>query len=133
MLAYTWRRPRHVHPVSVTWLAGYSGGSRLPVDVREDDESYEITAAVPGLTAEQLDVQVLDDVVTLRVRVPSGNGTEKDYLLREIRAGEMERSFRLPKPIDASKAEAVVENGLLRLRLPKAEAARPKTIPVAVK
>jgi HSP20 family protein len=116
-------------------LAGYSGGSRLPVDVQEDDESYQITAAVPGVKAEEVEIQVLDDVVTLRLR-PQAEGEETQepsYLLREIGAGEMERSFRLPVPIDSAKAEAVVENGMLRLSLPKAETVRPKQITVKAK
>jgi HSP20 family protein len=118
---------------NAAWLAGYSGGSRIPVDVREDDESYQITAAVPGLKAEEVEIQVLEDVVTLRLR-PQGEETqEPSYLLREIGAGEMERSFRLPVPVDSTKAEAVVENGMLRLELPKAEAVRPKQISVKSK
>src|SRR3990172_12663385 len=133
MLTYTWRRPRRMGWTNASWLAGYSGGSRLPVDVREDDDAYQITAAVPGLTAEAVEIQVLDDVVTLRLRRPaeeSEESTDQAFLLQEIGEGELERSFRLPAPIDPAKAEAVVENGLLRLSLPKAETVRPKTIAV---
>jgi HSP20 family protein len=112
------------------WLAGASGGSRLPIDVREDDEAYQIAAAVPGLKAEEVEIQVLDDVVTLRLRPQAEETHEEAYLLREIGDGELERSFRLPVAVDAAKAEALVENGLLRLRLPKAETVRPKQITV---
>jgi HSP20 family protein len=115
------------------WLAGSSGGSRLPIDVREDDESYQIKAAVPGLKAEEVEVQILDDVVTLRLRPQAEEEQEPAYLLREIGDGELERSFRLPVAVDSAKAEAVVENGLLRLSLPKAEAVRPKVIAVTSK
>jgi HSP20 family protein len=118
---------------NAAWLAGYSGGSRLPVDVREADEAYQITAAVPGLKAEEVEIQVLDDVVTLRVRPQAEESQDREYLLREIGEGELERSFRLPAAIDTAKAEAVVENGLLRLSLPKVEAVRPKTIAVTSK
>jgi len=55
---------------------------------------------------------------------------EQEYLLREIGERQAERSFRLPAAVEPAKAEAVVENGLLRLRLPKAEAVRPKQITV---
>jgi len=101
--------------------------------VREDDDSYQIMAAVPGLKAEEVDIQVLDDVVTLRLRPQAEASDEKPYLLREIGEGEIERSFRLPAPVDATKAEAVVENGLLRLDLPKADEVRPKSIRVTGK
>lgn len=133
MLTYYWRRTRRMPWTNAAWLAGYSGGSRLPVDVREDDEAYQITAAVPGLKAEEVEIQVLDDVVTLRLRPQAEESQDREYLLREIGEGELERSFRLPAAIDTAKAEAVVENGLLRLSLPKAEAVRPKTIPVAAR
>jgi HSP20 family protein len=133
MLTYYWRRPNRMGWQHAAWLAGYSGGSRLPVDVREDDESYEITAAVPGLKADEVEIQVLDDVVTLRLRPQSEDAQEPAYLLREIGEAEGERSFRLPVAVEAAKAEATVENGLLRLRLPKAEAVRPKMITVKSK
>jgi HSP20 family protein len=115
------------------WLAGTSGGSRLPVDVREEDEAYQIMAAVPGLKADEVEIQVLDDVVTLRLRPQAEATQEPSYLLREIGDGETERSFRLPVAVDPAKAEAVVENGLLRLSLPKAETVRPKMIAVKSK
>jgi len=133
MLTYHWRRPRRTGWANAAWLAGYSGGSRMPVDVSEDDESYQIMAAVPGLKAEEVDIQVLDDVVTLRLRPKAEESEEKPYLLREIGEGEIERSFRLPALVDAAKAEAVVENGMLRLRLPKADEARSKSIRVTSK
>ena len=133
MLTYSWRRPRRMGWTNASWLAGYSGGSRLPVDVREDDEAYQITAAVPGLKAEEVEIQVVDDVVTLRLRPQAEESQEQAYLLREIGEGELERSFRLPAAVDPAKAEAVVENGMLRLSLPKAETVRPKTIAVTSK
>ena len=136
MLTYTWRRPRRMGWANGASLAGYTGGSRLPVDVREDDEAYQITAAVPGLRAEEVEIQVLDDVVTLRLRrkaEESEESQEQAYLLREIGDGELERSFRLPAAVDPANAEAVVENGMLRLSLPKAETVRPKTIAVTSK
>ena len=108
----------------------YSGGSRLPVDVHADDDAYTITAAVPGLKAENLRVEILDDVVTLEGETGSQDQTEQKYLLRELSLGEFSRSLRLPDPLDAGKAEATVENGMLTLRIPKAEDARPKVIPV---
>jgi HSP20 family protein len=115
---------------NAAWLAGHSGGSRLPVDVREDDEAYQITAAVPGLKADEVDIQVLDDVVTLRLRPQAEDSQDQAYLMREIGDGEVERSLRMPVAIDPAKAEAVVENGMLRLRLPKAETVRPKQITI---
>lgn len=109
---------------------GFNGGTRMPVDVRADDEAYTITAAVPGLKAEDLKIEILDDVVTLRGQTEAEKDENDGYLLRELCLGEFTRSLRLPDPLDASKAEAAVENGILTLRIPKAEEARPKTIKV---
>ncbi|MEW6566636.1 MAG: Hsp20/alpha crystallin family protein [Chloroflexota bacterium] len=107
---------------------GFVGGRRLPLDVRADDEAYVITAAVPGLKPEGLKIEVLEDVVTLRGQIPGADEENDGYLMRELATGEFERSLRLPDPLDASKAEASIEDGLLTLRIPKAEEARPKTV-----
>jgi HSP20 family protein len=109
---------------------GFNGGSRLPIDVKADTEAYEITAAVPGLKPDDLKIEILEDVVTLSGKVAEREEESDGYLLRELALGEFTRSLRLPDPLDASKAEAVVENGVLTLRIPKAEGARPKTIKV---
>ncbi len=117
---------------AVRWYqpTSFNGGSRLPVDVHADDEAYTITAAVPGLKAEDLHVEILDDVVTLRGRIGEEDEAERGYLLRELSLGEFSRSLRMPDPLDADKAEATVENGVLTLRIPKSEEARPKVITV---
>jgi HSP20 family protein len=106
------------------------------LDVRVDSDEYVITAAVPGLKAEDLHVEILDDVLTLRAEIQPDEVEENgkgDYLLREITHGEFSRSLRLPDPTDASKAEAKIEDGLLTVRVPKAEEARPKEIKVKVR
>ncbi len=106
---------------------------RLGVDVHTDDEAFVITAAVPGLEAENITVEILDDVLTLRGEVPeSPNGTGK-FLLRERRSGKFERSLRLPDAVEAEGTEAKVENGVLTVRIPKAEEARPRMIEVKTK
>ncbi len=126
----TYPRIRRYRPV------GFNGGRRLPLDVRVDGDEYVITAAVPGLKAEDLHVEILDDVLTLRAEIQPDEVEENgkgDYLLREITHGEFSRSLRLPDPTDASKAEAKIEDGLLTVRVPKAEEARPKEIKVKVR
>ena len=108
--------------------------SYFPLDVSETDEAFEVEAALPGVKPEDVEVQVHGDTVTIK-----GNAKEeaeengKDWLRRERRYGVFARSFTLPTDIDAAKASADFENGLLKLRLPKSEAARPKTIKVSTK
>jgi HSP20 family protein len=117
-------RQRMVHPVE------FNGGRRIPVDVHADSDEFVITAMVPGLTADDLEVEILDDVVSLRAEIEPEENGDGEYLLRERAFGRFVRSLRLPDAVDASKADASVENGLLKLRIPKAEEAKPKKIKV---
>ena len=102
----------------------------LPVDIRDEGESFTLTAIVPGLKAEDLSIQVLEDVLRIEGEYQTSDG---EHLLRELPAGKFVRTLRLPTELDASKAEAKIKDGILTLSLPKAESAKPKTIKVAVK
>ena len=102
----------------------------LAVDVRGEDEAFVLSALVPGLKASDLNIQILDDVVTLEGEFKQD---ENEYLMRELPHGSFSRSLRLPAPVDAEKAEAKITDGVLTLCLPKIESARPKTIKVAAK
>jgi len=114
------------HPV------GFNGGRRIPLDIHADDESYVITAVTPGLKAEDLKIEILGDVVTLRGEIrPDEHDGQADYLLRELAFGEFQRAIRLPEAVDAEKAQANLANGVLTVRLPKTEDARPKQIKVS--
>ncbi len=117
------------------WRLAPRVGSEIgyfPLDISETDEAFEVEAALPGVKPEDVEIQVHGDTVTIK-----GNAKEeaeekgKDWLRRERRYGVFARSFTLPTDIDAEKASANFENGLLKLRLPKSEAARPKTIKVS--
>jgi len=103
---------------------------RLAVDVREEEDAYVLSALVPGLKAEDLNIQILEDVVTIEGAYAED---ENEYLLAELPHGRFQRSLRLPVQLDANQADAKIKDGLLTLRIAKAESARPKTIKVAVK
>jgi HSP20 family protein len=109
---------------------GFNGGRRLPVDVQVDEEGYSITAPVPGLKADDLRIEILDDVLTLHTHVEEEENGHQQELLREWYRGPRTRKLRLPDPVNASEAEARVEDGILSLYLPKTEEARPKKIKV---
>jgi HSP20 family protein len=102
----------------------------LGVDVNEKDDAYIISALVPGLKAEDLNIQILEDVVTVSGEFKAD---QEEYLMRELPHGSFRRTLRLPATLDPDKAQAKITDGVLTLRLPKAESARPKTIKVAVK
>ena len=132
MRGYYWRRPRWR-----SWTVRpehFNGGRRMPVEVRADDESYIIQALVPGMSADDVQVEVLEDLVTLR-----SNGAESETedefpgeaLLSEIdRRGGAYRRIRLPEAVEAEQVEAKVEHGMLTVRLPKSQASRIKRIEV---
>jgi HSP20 family protein len=106
----------------------------LPVDVRVEGEEYLLTAAVPGLRAEDVNVEVLGEEVTIRAEIPAPQADPKAaWLLRERRYGKFARTLTFPVELDSAHAEAHVENGVLSLRLPKAEAAKPKQVKVVVR
>lgn len=102
----------------------------LAVDVRADDDAYEITALVPGLEAEDLNIEILNNTVTLRGEFKNSGKEDSKYLVCELPVGRFSRVLTLPTALDPAKAEASLKNGVLRLRVPKAEAHRPKSIKV---
>ncbi|MBZ0298889.1 MAG: Hsp20/alpha crystallin family protein [Anaerolineae bacterium] len=104
---------------------------RLPVDAYATDETVVLTAPVPGMSLEDLEITVDDDELIIRGEI---NGEEEgvNYLLRERFHGKFERRLRINIPVDVNAAEATYENGVLRLVLPKAEEARPHRIAVNV-
>ena len=115
-------------------MAALNGGSSrehfLNVNVRDEEDTFVLSALVPGLKADDLNIQVLDDVVRIEGEFQAN---EDGYLLRELPSGSFSRVLRMPAEIDANKVEAKITDGVLTLRLPKAESARPKTIKIAVK
>ena len=130
MTTYYLTRPMPFHRAYGRAPMGFNGGRRMPVDVSTEDEAYVIRAAVPGVKPDEVEVQIHDDVVLLR-GVSKAEETEgREYLMRELCPADFERRLRLPEAVDAAKAEATIENGLLTLRIPLADEAKPKTIKV---
>lgn len=129
MMRHYWGFPRHL---GYRLPTEFNGGRRLPIDVQADELAYLITAEVPGISVEDLQVEVLDDLVTLRGEYKAEEAGE--LLINEIeRSGGFYRRIQLPLAIDADAVEAKVENGLLTVRVPKAEVALAKKIEVKAK
>ena len=102
---------------------------RLPLDVYTAPEEIVILASLPGLTPEEVDITIDADRLTIRgeLRPPLQN---VDYLFQERAYGAFSRSLTLNVPVEAEEAEAVFENGVLTLTLPKPEESKPRTIEV---
>ncbi len=101
----------------------------LNVNVREEDDAYLLSALVPGLKAEDLNIQVLENVVSIEGEYRSA---ESEYLLNELPSGTFRRALRMPADIQADRVEAKITDGVLTLSLPKAESAKPKKINISV-
>ncbi len=105
--------------------------STFPVEVSETDEALEVKASLPGINPDDVDVTITNDVLTIKAAHEEKTAEKKkDFYRREIRYGSFHRALSLPVSIDADKAEASFDNGILQLKLPKAEALRPKQIKV---
>jgi len=102
----------------------------LAADIRDEEDAFVLTAFVPGLKADDLTINILEDVVSIEGEFKQD---ENEYLLRELPGGNFRRSLRLPAAVNSDKAEAKITDGVLTLRLPKAESALPKKIKIAVK
>ncbi len=130
MTLYAYSFPRHMARRWINAAQNAAATRYLAVNVADDNDAYVLTALVPGLKADDLSIQVLEDVVTIEGRMADSDG---EYLLRELASGSFRRELRLPAPLDAEHVEAKIADGILTVRLPKAESARPRTIKVVAK
>jgi HSP20 family protein len=106
----------------------------MALDMYQTADEIVVKAALPGVKAQDLNVSVADQVLTIRGQVNEENAKENStYHIRERRIGNYVRSVQLPAPVVADKAKAELQDGILVLTLPKAENVRPKTISVKVK
>ena len=112
-----------------------SGGSVVPaIDLYQDDDEVVVKAALPGLKAEDVQISITADVLTLRGEFKQDTGQKETiYHIREQRYGLFERAVMLPTDVQSDKAKADFENGVLTVTLPKAETVKPKTISIKAK
>ncbi len=104
------------------------------VDMYQTDNEVVVKAALPGIKAEEVQINVTGEVLTIKGESRQENETkEKAYHIREQRWGIFERSLVLPTEVVADKAKADFENGILTITLPKAEEVKPKTISIKTK
>jgi HSP20 family protein len=110
-----------------------NGGSqawRMPLDVFETPHEFVIRAWAPGIKADELAITWDQGTLAIRGTIPNAYGNESPvtWHARELYQGEVYASVGLPPTIDVDKAQANYDAGVLTLRIPKAEAARPKRI-----
>jgi len=112
---YDWRRSERVE--------------LLAVDAYTTGDEVVIKASVPGVNPEDVEITIEGETLTIRGNIPAPL-ENVDYVIQERRSGPFSRTLSLNLPVKAEDAEAVFENGVLTLTIPKAEEIRPKVIKV---
>lgn len=102
---------------------------RPPVDIVEDATGFTVLADLPGVKPSDLHVDLREGTLTIRGHCELGTGNEQE-ILREFEPGTWFRQFTLPDAVEQTRIDANLVNGVLRVRLPKIEAARPRRIQV---
>ena len=104
------------------------------VDVAENPDAYVVTCELPGLAESDLDVQVADNVLTVKgEKKDSAESKTEHWYKKETRYGLFQRTIPMPSGVDGENIRAELENGVLCVTLPKKEEAKPKQITVKVK
>jgi len=105
----------------------------LPLDVIENEDGYVIKASIPGVDADNLNVVLEDNVLTVKAEVEAEELAENEQVhIRERRTGSFNRSLRFPVDVDGDNIEANYTNGVLSLHVPKSEEVKPKQINVTI-
>jgi len=104
------------------------------VDMYQTDDEIVVKASLPGIKADEVQINITGDVLTLKGEVRhEEEKNDKAWHIREQRWGSFQRSVALPTNVVSDKAQAEFENGILTITLPKAEEVKPKTITVKAK
>jgi len=117
----------------------WSGG-RIPqafvpsMDIYQTDKEVVAEVSLPGIDPNNVNVVVENNVLTIEGKSEQKTEVdEKNYYRKEVRCGSFHRSVALPTAVDASKAKAEYEEGMLKIRIPKDEKELPKSIKVDIK
>ena len=102
------------------------------VDIYEDNDGLTLVADMPGVPPEGVDVRVEKETLTIHGSVPDLTLEGGQALYGEYRTGDYERSFTISHAVDTQKIDAAMKDGVLTLRLPKAQHAKERKIPVKV-
>jgi|NOAtaT_6_FD_contig_21_3472529_length_453_multi_5_in_0_out_0_1 HSP20 family protein len=108
------------------------GHLNMQVDVLDTPEAILVQASLPGVSKDQIEINFEKDILTIKaeLRAPENPPEGTRVLLRERHSGSVSRTFRLPMPVDAEAASAEFQDGILSLKLPKKDSARPRQIPI---
>ena len=118
--------------MSNDWFGSRTAGSGAfpAVNVFSDGENYVLVAELPGVRKEDLDVEVRGDTLRIQGKKTIAYDESASVHRRERSAGQFDRTLTLPAEIDAGKVAAEYRDGLLTLRLPRAESAKSRTVAI---
>jgi len=119
------------------WLSGgnefANAAFSLDLDVEERPDAYIVKANLPGIKNDDINVHMHEDVLTISAKTAAEQRDENSrMLIRERRFGKFSRSLRFPGLVDSEAIAASFDDGVLSIRLPKAERIKPRQIPVSV-
>ena len=104
------------------------------IDVYQDKDNVIIETPLAGIEPEKVEISVENDVLTIKGEIEKKSEVEdKDYYRKEIRNGSFYRAIQLPTRVNGDNAEANYEKGILKIIIPKAAEAKPRTIRIANK
>ncbi len=113
------------HPVTSRWV-------EYPyVNLYEGNDTVEISALLPGVKADSLNIQMLDNSIVIEGEKPSDVDRDKTYIRRERSFGKFQKSVKLPYKVDAGKVDANLRDGILTIKLVKSEEAKPRRIAIS--
>lgn len=104
------------------------------VDIEESDNEFTLTAELPGMTKDDIELTIKDKLLTLKGEKKTlTEKKDNEVYLSERCFGSFQRSFNLSNQVDGSKVKAEFKDGILTIHIPKVEEAKPKTVEIAVK
>lgn len=116
-----------------TWVTEAHGPRTLPIDLRETPDDFIVSASVPGVKPEELDITVTGETLQIKGKTKAqSEAKDANFIRKERHYGSFYREIALPAEVQSGKAEATFEHGVLTLKLPKAEEVKPKRIKVNV-
>lgn len=102
------------------------------IDVFEDEEGIVLRADLPGVSKESLEVRVEGETLTIAGQVSLGEAKTLGSVYAEVRVADYRRELVLSRDLDSSRIDAAIKDGVLQVRVPKLEQARPRRVPVRV-
>lgn len=124
------RKEEHI---TEEWLEDESEEGQLAIDAYQDEDNVVLKAPIAGVSIEDLEISITDEVVTIKGQRRNEADVERqNYFVQECYWGLFMRSYILPVSVDAAKAEASLRNGILTIKIPKQEKTKTRVLKVQV-